>query len=148
MENKNFRMLKILYILIMFTGSCSPSKLSKNMKTTLKIDFQDFFKDDKISLKFNDCTVLTDVTVNSNESTGLSSVRLKVYKKDKYYEIYYSGSSTNCIQNNDNIEITVLLNGKTHKFLIDINAGKFIGFSKKEQVELFFYQSKKSFEYN
>jgi hypothetical protein len=132
----------------MFVCSCLPSKPVKNIETTLEIEFQDFFKDDKVSLKFNECTVLTDVVVNSNESTGLSSVRLKIYKKGKAYQISYADSSINCKKNNDEIEIAVILNGKGNKYVIDVSNGKFIGFSKKSETELFFLQSKMPFEYN
>lgn len=147
--NKDYSMLKPLYILLMFVSSCSSSKLSTNMETTLEIDFQDFFKNDKVSLEFNGCSILVDAILNSDESTGLTSVRLKVYKKgDKNYQIIYSGLSTNCVAKDDKIEIIVVLNGKPNKFLIDVNAGKFIGFSKKNQTELFLNQSKNPFEYN
>ena len=149
-ESKKFSMMKVLYMLLLVTSSCSSSKQSISMEPILlEIDFQDFFKNDKISLKFNQCSVVSDIVVNSNESTGLSTVRLKVYKQgDKNYRIVYSDTSIICKRGGNNIELIVELNGGANRFLIDINAGKFIGFSKKSETGLIYNQSKTPFEYN
>lgn len=142
-------MLKMLYGVLLFVSSCSSSKLGTNMETTLEIDFQDFFKNDTVGFKFNECPIFTDVNLNSNHSTGLSSVILKIYKKgNRNYHIKYSGSSIECNTLQEKVEVTVIMNGVPSKFFIDVNAGKFIGFSKKGQAELYFYQSQKPFEYN
>jgi hypothetical protein len=119
------------------------------MESYFVIDFQDFFENDLGSFKFNECTIFEDICLNSNQSTGLTSIRIKIYKKaNNKYQITYFGSSTECRTLQNKIEITVILNGAANKYLIDINAGSFIGFSKKNKAELYFNQSQIPFEYN
>ena len=130
-----------------FLTACSV-KSQKNMDTTLEIDFQDFFKNDTVSLEIGHQSVLKNIIVNSDFSTGLTELCVKVFL-DEDESLVQIGSKTIKINKVVRpIVINVYLNGYKNEYTIDLKQGKYIGLSKKSNALLNFYQAKEPFEYD
>lgn len=143
-------MKKLFYFLLIFTLSCSSStNILSNESILFKVDFQDFFINDTINLKLNDCPIVSGIILNSDNSLGVSNFRLAVYNKaDNNYRVTFSEKNIVCKGAGSNIWLNIELNGNLNKFKIDLKQGMYIGFSKKNKTSLSFFQSKKPFEYN
>ncbi len=147
------RLLIIGYILLLNVNinACSLSKQNSTMNDSIQfeIDFQDFFINDTASLIINDCTIFSNITLVSNGSTGLTNMRIKESGiKGSDCQVKYLDKLIKCRISNDEIKLTILLNGKENKYAINISNGKYIGFSKKHGGELYFIQSKIPFQYD
>jgi len=124
------------------------------MDTTKKevifqIDFQDFFHNDTVTLRINDCLVFKDHQLTSEISTGLTDARVKGYLDDEMQiSIFFSSESHLCMYSKDKISISIVLNHYIKKYVVDLSKGRYIGFSKKDKNELSFSQSQKPFIYD
>lgn len=147
------KFLVIAYILLLSfnTNACCLSKQHSNMNdsTLFEIDFQDFFINDTVSLRINNCAIFNNVRLLSNGSLGLTKMRVKVSRnKGSDCQVKFLNKAIKCRIANDEIKLTILLNGAENKYTININDGKYIGFSKKDGGELYFNQSKIPFQYD
>lgn len=136
-----------ILLLMVFLTACS-AKSQKNMDTTLEIDFQDFFKNDTVSLKIGDQFVLKDITVNSGFSTGLTDLCVKVFFDEDESLVQFCSKTIRINNVVRPIIIVVYLNGNKNEYAIDLKQGKYIGFSKKSNALLDFTQAKEPFEYD
>lgn len=138
------------YILVLFFLSACSAKGQKNMNTILEIDFQDFFKNDTVSLEIGHQSVVKNVIVNSDFSTGLTELRLKVFLNEDQWMVQFGTKSVEINKVAGQIEINVLLNGYLNNYNIDLEHGKYIGINKKSNSnKLFdFYQAKEPFVYD
>ncbi|WP_419026896.1 hypothetical protein [Culturomica massiliensis] len=138
----------ILIILSSLFICCrAPYQHDKQIPVRMEIDFQDFFKDDTISVKINNCLIIENSIITSEPSIGLTKCSIRfINSKDVFIE------ETNKIlpcpfSLKRNINILVTLNKKEILFNIDLRKGHFIGFDKKGN-ELDLLQSKTPFEYD
>ena len=130
-----------------FLTACSV-KSQKNMDTTLEIDFQDFFKNDTVSLEIGHQTVLKNIIVNSDFSTGLTELCVKVFLDEDESLVQIGSKKIKINKVVRPIVINVYLNGYKNEYTIDLKQGKYIGLSKKSNALLNFYQAKEPFEYD
>lgn len=153
-------MRKIISFLLILNSICSVfAQNAENNK--LKISFNDFFKNDTISLKIGKNEIINNLVITSRESIGFADLDIAVLDCSKvkiYNKIIAAGKST--VLNREinlthklkmmNIVIIFLtLNGKGQKFKIDLKKGKYIGFDKDvDKNEFILSQSQYPFEYD
>jgi hypothetical protein len=139
--------LIIVFSLLMY--SCKAHVQKTNIKDTVQIaeiHFQDFFKNDTISLFIETCNCFENVVISSDESIGLTNLIIEVFQN----KVLFLNTSKTC--NLDVIDskllIKIRLNGKVSEFLVDLKNGKNIGINKKSKNELTFNQSVSRFIYD
>jgi hypothetical protein len=145
-------MLKLLFTFLLLNAySFNMSKKNINLEKILlfEIDFQDFFENDRASLRLNNCIIFENVQLVSDKSEGLTDIILKGYwcEKNKI-EIIFKKKSVICNFSEHKIDLLILFNNKEKPYLIDLRKGKYLGFSKKNSDELVFNQSLKPFVYD
>ena len=115
----------------------------------LRIDFQDFFENDTVSLYFEDAKIFKDLIVNSDEILGMTDISLEVIKENSNnFVVKNQKTEIKCSpRSNRYFNILVILNAKRNEYEIDISKGKYIGFGKKVN-EVYMTQSKEPFEYD
>lgn len=136
-----------IFLIMLFLTACS-AKSQKNMDTTLEIDFQDFFKNDTVSLEIGHQTVLKNIIVNSDFSTGLTELCLNVFLNEDESFVQFGTKTIKLNKVVRPIMINVYLNGNKNEYTIDLKQGKYIGLSKKSNALLDFDQAKEPFEYD
>lgn len=134
-------------IAILFFGSCSSVNYSKGA-SVLKIDFQDFFKGDTISLSINDCSIFSNQIFTSDQSDGFTGRSVELFKEDKLaIVIRFLDKDVRC-SNRRNSILKFTVNGTFNEFTIDSRKGKYIGFSKIDSNRLLMKQSSRAFLYD
>lgn len=111
----------------------------------LELDFQDFFKNNNVSLTINNTLIFNKVKMMSEEDTGFTGFRVKIYSDS----ILVGNKSKYCksFLYKENI-LTVIVDGIESKLNITLNNGKYIGLSKKEDNSIFILQDTANFFYN
>jgi hypothetical protein len=130
MVNKINEMKKINYIFWIVFLSCGTTKVTSNVrKSMVEIYFNDFFKNDKISLRLCECQIFKDVNLNSNV-VGYTGIRVKGFLENDY-SFQFDKKIKNCKScNSDNLKVEILFNNQKEIFIIKIQKGKYIGFNK------------------
>ena len=140
----------IIYLYCTYSVANIMTNVSDN--PILQIDFQDFFQGDQVGLKISDCTIIQDSALTSNKSDGFTGLSIKIYEKsDLTIKIKYLQRQINCHLNkkyDGAFALTVILNGVPSQYQIDLSKGNYIGFSKKNQRELYFRQATSRFLYD
>lgn len=139
-------MKKYLFFIVCIIMSCTV-KSQKNMESYLEIDFQDYFQNDTVSLSIDKYLVFANMPLNSDFSTGITDIQVKIYKQRKGGFVKYGKSRIKIGNLTGLLNISVSLNGNKNEFKVDIAKGKYIGLSKKGDNNLRLYQSKEPFEY-
>ena len=137
--------------MLFINHSCSSTKQNMDISkgTILEIDFQDFFQRDKIGLNLRDCLILKDTLLTSNKTDGFTGLSVKVFSSNnEIVWVKYLNKEVECKINPQKIPITVFLNEKASCYEVDLSKGKFIGFSKRNETELYFNQATTSFVYD
>lgn len=140
-------MKKYLFFIVCILMSCAV-KSQKNMDSYLEIDFQDFFKNDTVSLTINQYLVFANKTLNSDFSTGITDIRVKIYRNKNEGFVKLGKDSIMIGSLTDPIIINATLNGNNNEYKVDIEKGKYIGLSNKGGNNFKLYQSKEPFEYD
>lgn len=129
--------------------------MSKSVKEScLEIDFQDFFQEDTMTLKMNDCIVFENLVLTSSQSTGLTNVQVFAYEYSAgliSLKLVLWGDSDKevCrLKKNEVYHAEIILNGQMVSFELFLGRGKYFGFSKKGEADLYFNQSQIPFEYD
>ena len=145
-----FSVCSMYSLLIGAFSFCRTNKINHHTNDTsfLEIHFQDFFLNDRMGVKFNQCEVFKNLEVSSDKSTGTTGVQIKLFKEHNSYLIRWLDKKFVCNQTNGAISLVIALNGAEHNYSIDISKGKYLGFSKKNKGELSFVQSQTSFVYD
>ncbi len=114
-----------------------------------QIDFQDFFKKDIISLSINDKKILENECITSEPSMGLTKLRVICYRSNNHVLIQITGKDhIQYIKIRRKINLMIDLNGSEIAYKIDLQKGKFIGFSKKGINQLYLRQFRQPFMYD
>ena len=118
-------------------------------KLVFKVDFQESFVNDTITLEINDQIIVSQKVVNSDEVTGISNLSLSFTQgKNKSYLIC-SLDSIKVKQPKRNLKIKIRLNhNSVFLFCIDLKHGQYIGFYKGQKNEISLVQAKQSFQYD
>lgn len=140
-------MKKYLFFIVFITMSFV-LKSQKNMVSCLEIDFQDFFLNDSVSLAINQYFIFANKILNSDFSSGITDMRVKIYRSKNESFVIIGNDSIMIGSMTDTIIINATLNGNENKYKIDIDKGKYIGLSKKCDDGFILYQSKEPFEYD
>jgi hypothetical protein len=138
--------LRILFSLLFSCKGFNQHNVKKIINE-MEIDFQDFFKEDIVSVRINDCSIIEDEVVTSNQIIGYTGFRIKVISPNK---VSYRDKHKTllCSFNLEaNVKVFVTLNGNEELFEIDLSRGHYIGFDKKDE-QLLLSQSKEPFEYD
>jgi hypothetical protein len=132
-------MIKTLMVLFFLNNHLAiPVADTSSKEVVFKIDFQDFFNKDTVTLRINNCLIFKDNLLMSDRSTGLTKARIKAYFNDgQSIKILCDGRSQLC-----------MFNHCVKKYEADLTKGKYIGISKKSATELSFRQSQKPFIYD
>ncbi|NII28583.1 hypothetical protein HB364_26100 [Pseudoflavitalea sp. X16] len=141
---------KIGLICIAFLGLCCSITQKKPYaeNTFLMVDFQDHFNNDIVGLKFNNCIVFSGEHITTKFPVGFANFRVRFLKERKNkYRVLYSDKMIVCKSREKVLKLVVQLNDSEHEFFIDLGKGKYIGFSKKNKKELYFFQKNKPFVY-
>lgn len=136
-----------ILLLVVFFTACS-AKSQKNTDTSLEIDFQDFFKNDTVSLEIGQQSILENMILNSDFSTGLTGLFLKVFLKEDKGIVQFGTKTVEINKIGKPLVVVVYLNGHRNEYTLDLKQGKYIGLSKKSNMLLDFYQAKEPFEYD
>ncbi|HPN68359.1 MAG TPA: hypothetical protein PLZ32_02540, partial [Saprospiraceae bacterium] len=141
-----FRLFSSELLLVLNTGCISINRNSIMQENKMIISFQDFFENDTVTCKFNDCLILDSKILNSRKDVGNTGLTLTISKG----KVLLNNTSLdiNCLTDikNENF-VTILLNGHEETFKIDLSKGVYIGFDKKDK-HLYIIQSKTPFEYD
>jgi hypothetical protein len=144
-------MYKMILIACLFYALCASTKsadasVTNSQDTVLIIAFEDHFKNDEISLAINNKSIFKGEVISSHQA-GVTDMELVFIKRNRLtlcnYENKYISVKTKLRQN-----ITVKLNGRINKFLIDLKVGKYVGLSKKDGNKFYLWQSKTPFFYD
>ncbi|SKB90504.1 hypothetical protein [Macellibacteroides fermentans] len=139
-------MKKYIFFIALMVFSCSAN--SQNMVyRCFEIDFQDFFKNDTVSLSVNHHQVFKNEILNSDFSTGITNVRVRVCFHKKRGLIVYESKSFEIDNLSQPIVLKVHINGVLNEYKINLKQGEYIGLSMKRSGGLNIYQSKMPFEY-
>jgi len=140
----------IVFTLILFQNCIAnffnKDKLSEEAK--IEVHFQDFFKDDFISLTINNLEIITNEKLFSEPSTGFTGLVIKITKDNVFLVINNKVLKKNKFEINQSFFLKIRLNNKEHLYEINISHGKYIGFSKKTGDNLDFIQTEKKFIYD
>lgn len=145
-------MLKAIVAIFLFVN-CTCVSANQSIDTlkesVLEIDFQDFFKQDRISLSINDCLVFKDLLLSSDKIDGFTGVSVRLYLlKNSKVLVKYMDKELTYKMGTGKLTIKVLLNNNENSYILDIKKGKCIGFSKKNENNLLMNQSNRSFQYD
>jgi hypothetical protein len=100
-----------------------------------QIDFQDFFKNDTISLKVDQCVVLADTPLTSDRSAGFTGVSIQAYAlDDQHFKLVYNNRLIVCHGNANAISLNLWINKKEEDYMVDLSLGKYIGFDKEKSA--------------
>lgn len=122
--------------------------LANQYQKVFQIDFQDFFTQDTVSLKINNCNIIYCGVLNSDPATGLTNLILKGSISKKTISIKSNGKKYRCKIVDGKIKLTVYLNGIQNLFFIDLAKGSYIGLCNTGQNIISLKQSITSFEYD
>jgi hypothetical protein len=134
----------LYFIIILMTY---PAKSQENITSFFEIDFQEGFKKDIISLEINQYSIFKNRVAICNRQS-LTNTFVKVYLFDEGGLITFCDESLKINKITFPIVLTISLNDNLNEFTIDLEKGKYIGFGKKNNSELEFYQSKIPFPYD
>ncbi len=125
------------------------SLMDTKKETLLEIAFQDFFRDDTVSLNIEDCNVFRNLVVTSDEILGITDICVQIIKEvSDTVLIKYQDNEEICHYKSDKtMQMSVVLNGQKFDFDITPSKGKYIGFGKNNDGSLDMIQSKDPFEY-
>lgn len=135
--------LLIVFFLMVYTAQGQ-----ENMNSFLEIDFQDNFKNDTISLEIGCQSVFSNLVVNSEFSTGLTQLSIKFFFVEEGVKVVYGAESGFINKFRSPVELILYLNGNRIEYSIDLDKGKYIGFSKQTNKSFHFYQANEAFEYD
>lgn len=141
--------MKIIHVFMMFISlmACAAPN-QKRVESIFEIDFQDYFKNDTISLAIDSQSVVSNLIVNSDTSVGLTALSVRFFIIEEGVQVKYGAESVLINKLTFPVEIILSLNGYRNKYLIDLNKGKYVGFSKKIDKSFYFYQADEAFEYD
>lgn len=136
-----------IILFILNIGCMTVNKQSFMKVEKIIVSFHGFFENDTISVKLNNCLILKDKLLKSDDIIGYTGVTLTVDNSNRVF-LGKELLGTSClIDLMDENNVAVILNGYQENFKIDLSKGIYIGFDKKGK-QLYLIQSKTPFEYD
>ena len=143
------KIIIVMALLIHSVFNCNVFCQCKKEQTQNKvqIDFRDFFEEDTISVRINNYLIVENKIITSDEVIGFAWFRIKLISPNKV-----SFDSTDMVlpcsfKLKTNVTISIILNGKEESFDVDLEKGRFLGFSKNKN-QLYFLQRQSPFFYD
>lgn len=145
-------MVKFILFFYLMSANYSCTSSYQNMRNDndllFEIVFQDYFSNDMIELKLNNCSIFSD-SLTSSKILGVTKMRILAYKGTGLtYSIKIINKFVECNSNKDEINLEVVMNGHKDKFKVDLKKGRYIGFNKKNKNEVDIIQSMNPFVYD
>ena len=143
--------LKVFLFLIAGCFACSTSvkKMTDSNGNILQIDFQNFFDRDSVTLAINNCVILEDYLITSSKIDGFTGLSIKIGRQDRGKAVVsYLNKKIICNHFTGEISMSVTLNKKRLRYVIDLTKGMYVGLSKLGNDELSFVQTDKAFVYD
>ena len=136
-------------LIVILSVLLNTSLMDTKKETLLEIAFQDFFREDTVSLNIEDCNVFRNLVVTSDEILGITDICVQIIKEvSDTVLIKYQDNEEICHYKSDKtMQMSVVLNGQKFDFDITPSKGKYIGFGKNNDGSLDMIQSKDPFEY-
>ena len=142
---KDFRNNLILLLLTMVIFSCKSQNNTVNNALIYEIVFWDYFSNDNLDLIINDTTIIKNVLLSSEGSSGLTKVWVKIfYENGIYFYITSIDNSKRPITMNSQKQIfEVILNKKIKIFKIPVKKGRYLYFYNDKDEGVLLMQTKK-----
>ncbi len=142
--------MKIFLLLICMVNGCK--FIAQNLDKKIEIAMQDNFKNDKVSVKIENCNIFKNIYLTSDDG-GFSGIIAEYYNPNKLQVTFYNGkrivTETKCkIDITKDIFLYLRLNRKRTKFKFNLSNGKYIGLSKDKNESFEIRQQKLRFEYD
>lgn len=143
--NKNSTRNCFIFFFIFLILSCKAQNQTMNEILYASVRFEDHFNDDTLDLYLNEQLVLTSALLNSDKSDGLTNIIVDIYKQEDGHFIVIWGSTQKIkfAVPNDHLNIFIILNGIRSSYSVELNKGKYIGFSNDGKGNLMFTQKAK-----
>ena len=136
-----------LYFVVGMHNTVTANNLRLQKDTLLVVTFEDHFKNDELNFKINDKYIFKGEIVSSN-TVGYTDIEIVFTMKKPSKMLCAYGHNYIVTKYKNTQLLTLMLNGKTTKFLVDLKLGKYLGLSKKKENQLYLRQSKVSFFYD
>ena len=133
-------------LVVLSTSFINVNKRCVMQEEVMVLSFHDFFENDTVTCKINNCAMFENKVMNSHKVIGYTGVELTITKD----EILLGTSvlKTHClIDLKKESNVTIILNGYEENFKVDLKQGVYIGFSKKGKRSNLI-QSRIPFEYD
>jgi hypothetical protein len=109
--------------------------------------FQDYFKNDTLSLKINNISIVNKIMLTSN-TAGFTILNIKLSQQNaSQLKIDFLDKYKYC-RSSGKIKLVIVLNGKVSQINIDCHNGKFIGLNKNDDNTFYIKQQKNPFMYD
>lgn len=142
----------LILIAILTTVSCSLQReYARSIENSFKIDFQEFFKNEKTTLYINDCIIFSKRKLMSDKTIGFTNmvVEFKNIDNDIYFFLNKKkGTKVKCQINVNSIDVKIIVDNTESLFNINLNKGKYLGFSKESNNKVQMDQSFDKFFYD
>jgi len=134
----------ILYIGTYFQTQVKP-------EIVCNIRFEDYFRQDTVSVLINNVKIIEDVILTSNRSTGLTGLSMDLQFDSIFLHVlvfdHEDLQNTVSIDILEKIDLLVICNGIESKYSIELNNGKYIGLFKNN-FDIILRQSRSKFVYD
>jgi hypothetical protein len=111
--------------------------------------FADFYSNDTLTMYINDNIIVTDYILNSDPSLGLTNLYFDGTIENRMANLNYLNKNLKFKVTDNKLRLSIILNSRCSKFIIDLNKGGYIDFSKKNKKnEMDIFQSKTPFQYD
>lgn len=118
-------------------------------ESLLVIDFQDFFKDDVVSIKYGKCPIMTNQVLTTIPEIGMTGISLTLFNNGDVMISTEKDKPIKCKRpNSQKVYLQVTLNNHVTSYCILLSNGKYVGFSKSAEGNLNLQQSSKQFLYD
>ena len=137
------------YIYIMLFLSFSSLAFGNNHNQHLRIMFADFYDSDTLTMYINDNMIITNYILNSDPSLGITSLHFDGAIVNRMAQLKCLNKKFKFKVVDNKLRLSIILNGRCSKIVIDLKKGGYIDFSKKNNKnELDIFQSKTPFQYD
>ncbi|MDP4183667.1 MAG: hypothetical protein Q8862_00720 [Bacteroidota bacterium] len=145
--NKNSTyMIKCILSLIFLINTCS-LKAQDDNNLLFRVDFQDFFKNDKVSFRVNKQDIFTNQKLKSDLVIGRTEFIIKIFNTDNCAIALFKDKIIHLKKIVSPIILEISINNHLNTYVVNLDNGKYLGFSKKKKNELDSMQLKRSYMY-
>lgn len=131
--------ISIFLLFFLLNNLYCQNKKEETNDLKMEIVFQDFFKNDTVTVKVNNITIADKVIINSDRLLGVTNLQYDFtdkgifnrYDKENGFKINNLKIKLNSIVN-----IDIVLNDIKYHFKVNLQKGKHLGFNNYEKLSL------------